>query len=301
MGIRFAKANGARTLFLFMVARWACIPFGLLGAWTCYRWAGELWGRRAGLAALCLWCFDPMMLGHGAVVMPDVPAAATGVFAAWRFWKWLRAPSWSAAAAAGLVLGVAELCKMTLLVFFALWPLASLIYRIRRGVPCDHRSHHAPPDDRHDHSHHAPSRSAGTDAGGVGGIMRSMISMMAEPLQLLLVLVMAVYFINLGYGFGGSCQRLGDFRFQSRLLTGEPPATPPKDGNRFQNFQNTRLAGARVPLPREYVQGIDRQWAAGARTCTAAGGRAAGGITTSWGLGLKLPQFPAVSQLRQDG
>ena len=71
MGIRFAKANGARTRFLFMVARWACIPFCLVGGWTCYRWAIELWGWRAGLAALCLWCFDPMMLGHGAVLMPE--------------------------------------------------------------------------------------------------------------------------------------------------------------------------------------------------------------------------------------
>lgn len=133
MGIRFAKANGARTIFLFMVARWACIPFGLLGGWVCYRWASELWGTAAGLLSLALWCFNPLILGHGAVVMPDVPAAAMGVFAAWTFWKWLREPTWSAAALAGLALGLAEQCKTTLLVFFVLWPLAWLAYR----------SHHA--------------------------------------------------------------------------------------------------------------------------------------------------------------
>lgn len=68
MGIRFAKANGARIVFLFTVARWACIPFCLLGGWMCYRWAAELWGGSAGLMALCLWCFNPLILGHGAVV-----------------------------------------------------------------------------------------------------------------------------------------------------------------------------------------------------------------------------------------
>ncbi|HJT36338.1 MAG TPA: hypothetical protein VJ783_30225 [Pirellulales bacterium] len=259
MGVRFAKANGARTLLLFMVARWACIPFCLLGAWTCWRWAGELWGNRAGFAAPCLWCFDPMMLGNGALVMPDVPAAATGVFAAWRFWKWLRAPghlplppgegrgegtsssSWSSAAFAGLALGLAELCKTTLLVFFVLWPLAWLLYS----------RHHAPRD--------------GTVARGghwvVGFITRSVTPTIRRicprvGLQLIAVLLLAVYLINLGYAFRGSCQRLGDYRFQSRLLSGEPPAKTPTVGNRFAR---TWLARLPVPLPRDYVQGIDRQ------------------------------------------
>lgn len=230
MGIRFAKANGERTLFLFMIARWACIPFSLLGAWTCYRWAGELWGGSAGLFSLCLWCFDPMMLGHGAVVMPDVPAAAMGTFAAWRFWKWLREPSWRAAGLAGLALGLAELCKTTLLVFYVLWPVAWLAYR----------RHHAPRD---------------------GTITRSVMptisrKWLGDTCQLLAIVLVSVYLINLGYAFKGSFQRLGDYRFQSRILSGQPPADPPKAGNRFKESWLARLP---VPLPRDYVQGIDRQ------------------------------------------
>jgi len=81
MGIRFAKVNGPRTFALFAVARLGCIPFALLGATVCWVWAGELWGRSAARLSLALWVFNPMILGHGSLVMPDVPAAATGAMA----------------------------------------------------------------------------------------------------------------------------------------------------------------------------------------------------------------------------
>ncbi len=38
----FIKANGPRSLDLHTVARWACIPLSLLGAYVCFRWAREL-------------------------------------------------------------------------------------------------------------------------------------------------------------------------------------------------------------------------------------------------------------------
>ena len=220
MGVRFAKANGARTLFLFMVARWACIPFCLLGGWVCYRWAAEFWGNASGMVALVLWCFNPFVLGHGALVMPDVPAAAMGVFAAWRFWKWLREPAWPTAAQAGLALGLAELCKTTLLVFFILWPAAWLL------------------------------------ASGTRKRAGNWSSWWRQAAQLTAILVLAVYIINLGYAFKSSFQRLGDYRFQSHAFSGQPVADPPKPGN---HFKASRLANFPIPLPRDYVQGIDRQ------------------------------------------
>jgi hypothetical protein len=221
MGIRFAKANGARTIFLFMVARWACIPFCLIGGWVCYRWGCELWGTPAGFLALCLWCFNPMLLGHGAVVMPDVPGAAMGVLAAWRYWKWLREPEWITAALAGLTLGLAELCKTTLLVFFVLWPPLYIVQ-----------------------ANSIPSAS---------GRVRCLVT---ERLQLLAICLFAVYVINVGYVFMGSFQRLGDYQFQSMALTGKPASDPPEPGNRFRD---TWLGRIPIPLPSDYIQGIDCQ------------------------------------------
>ncbi len=204
MGIRFAKANGQRTFFLFTVARWACIPFSLLGAWICYRWAGDLWGGQAGWIAMLLWCFNPFVLGFGALVKPDVPAAAMGVWAAYRFWRWLREPSWPFAAAAGITLGLAELTKFTLLVFFLILPAAWLVKAVGRAL----RTRDAA-DGQSSSALRGPYARARLGAFG----------------QLASILVLAVLVMNLGYAFAGSFQRLGDFRFQSRILSGQPTPT----------------------------------------------------------------------------
>src|ERR1700692_3142979 len=64
----FIQKNGVGTIWYVTLARWACIPFSLLGAYICYRWARELHGSAAGLLALTLWCFCPNILGHGQLL-----------------------------------------------------------------------------------------------------------------------------------------------------------------------------------------------------------------------------------------
>lgn len=217
MGIRFAKTNGSRTFELFTIARWACIPFSLLGAWICYRWASELWGGPSAWVALLLWCTSPFILGHGPLVMPDVPAAALGLTAYYLFWRWLKEPNWPRAVTAGVVLGLAELSKTTLLVFFVIWPAlwCAWAFRERRQKAACLRQ----------------------------------IGMMAA------MACLAVCVVNLGYGFVGTGQRLGDFQFQSRVLSGVSGGER-SAGNRFAD---TWFAAAPVLLPRDYLQGIDRQ------------------------------------------
>ncbi len=78
VGRSFMDANGQRSFWLFTLARWACIPFSLLGGYVCFRWARELYGAGAGLAALALWCFCPNMIGNGQLMTPDMGATALG-------------------------------------------------------------------------------------------------------------------------------------------------------------------------------------------------------------------------------
>ena len=219
MGIRFARANGPRTFWLFTVARWACIPFCLLGAWVCYRWAVDLWSISSGLTALGLWSFSPIILGNGPLVMPDVPAAAMGTTSAYLFWRWLRKPIWLDAALAGIALGGAALSKTTLLLFFFLWPVLCLVYGWSRqpglfAVPWPRR-----------------------------------VAMVGA------MLLVALYIINLGYGFSGSFKPLEAFQFRSRLLNGRQ-GDGATAGNRFAGTWFGRLP---VPVPADYLQGIDRQ------------------------------------------
>ncbi len=214
--------GGARMFQLHTLARWACIPFSLLGGFVCYVWARSLYGPLSGLLALVLWCASPTIIAHGQVITADVGAAALGVTAAYCFWCWLREGSWSSALAAGVTLGLAELAKTTWIVLFGLWPLLWLVWCV--------------------------------------GSMRASRDRCLRPklVQLAGVLVLAVLVLNMGYGFEGSCKRLGDYTFFSKTLKGqgENLDDAAQGGNRFRG---SRLGSIVVPFPENYVAGIDLQ------------------------------------------
>jgi hypothetical protein len=232
MGLDFLAANGERSFFLFMIARWACIPFSWIGAATCFLWARDLYGRPAGVMACGLWCFEPNILAHASVMTPDMGGTALGVAACYTFWKWLKNPTWSQAAITGVVLGLAELCKTTLILFYPLWPMLWLIYRW-------------------------PDRA-------------NMVAVdwLREIGMLALRMIIGLYVLNLGYGFEGTGGELRDFQFVSSLFTGRDAgeknrasdekagAEETLPGNRFAT---SWLGVLPVPLPKNYVLGIDIQ------------------------------------------
>jgi hypothetical protein len=81
---------------------------------------------------------------------------------------------------------------------------------------------------------------------------------LAERAQITLILLVALYVINLGYAFEGTGQRLGEYRFTSRTLGGHDGKAPTLlvGGNRFADH---RLGKLPIPLPKQYVRGIDLQ------------------------------------------
>ena len=71
------------------------------------------------------------------------------------------------------------------------------------------------------------------------------------------IVALSLLVINGGYWFEGSFTRLGEFNFQSCALTGKADLhAEPRTGNRFAD---SPLAGVPIPLPKNYVQGIDTQ------------------------------------------
>lgn len=228
IGRDFVAGNGERSFWLFTLARWACIPFSLLGGYICFRWASELFGDLAGSLALTLWSFSPNIIGHAQLITADACATSLGLTACYAFWRWLRRPIWIRAVLTGVVLGLAELAKTTLLLLYPLWPFLWLLYRLP------------------DHS-----------------TMRRR-DWLREAGMLLLTMAIGIYVLNLGYGFEGSFQKLGDFRFVSETLTG----TDHKSGKRAESaaiakqpnrFAESWVGSLPVPLPSEYVLGIDIQ------------------------------------------
>ncbi len=79
----------------------------------------------------------------------------------------------------------------------------------------------------------------------------------AKPTQGLLILVMGVFLINAIYGFEGSGTPLGEYRFVSRTLAGEKSVADHGDGG--NRFNGSLLTSIPVPLPYNYVRGIDLQ------------------------------------------
>ncbi len=250
IGAGLADDEGLQTFWCFTLARWACIPFSIIGGWTCFRWANELYGTTAGIAALTLWCFCPNILGNGALITPDAGAAAMGVTACYCFWRWRRQPSWKRAVIAGLTLGLAELTKSTWIILWGLWPVLWLAGKLTSNPP--------------ENVTPLPEGAVQTELRGLDfdaarrslrfNISALVIRHSTGFLQLSSVLVVGLYILNLGYLFENSFQRLDKFQFISRALGGRDAHTTP--GNRFAGGWFAMLP---VPVPANYLSGIDVQ------------------------------------------
>lgn len=247
----FIRANGADTLLLLFYARWACIPFSLIGAYFAYRWARELYGNSAGLVALVLYAFDPNLLAHGELITPESATTAFGVVAGYAFWRWLDEPSWVRVAFAGLSLGLAELSKMSWLVLFGLWPILWGIWswleprtvrEPKLAISSNPLTGTLTGDERDQSNSTTSDRAAKCH------------TLQPSFWHLLTILIIGVYVINLGYAFDGFGTRLRDFQFVSRALAG--PEVGEAAGNRFRG---TWFSGLPIPLPKQYILGIDSQ------------------------------------------
>ncbi|MFL5328553.1 MAG: hypothetical protein ACJ8C4_06530 [Gemmataceae bacterium] len=68
--------------------------------------------------------------------------------------------------------------------------------------------------------------------------------------------IVAIGIVNLLYGFAGTMSRLGEYRFVSASLSGKDPMAG-EHGNRFAD---TALGRCPLPVPSDFVTGIDLQW-----------------------------------------
>jgi hypothetical protein len=222
-GDQFLLRYGNHVIWWTTLGRWACIPFSVIGAVACLRWATELYGKNAGVLATALWCFCPNVLAHGSLMTPDMGATGLGVMASYLLWKWLREPSWIRAASAGGLLGLVLLTKLTWIILLLLWPILWLAWV------------------------------AFTHAGWRLRILTAS--------QLVAIVLLGIFILNAGYNFTGSMHRLRDYTFHSHALAGTHTASQVL-GNSIDSsnrFRDTLLGFLPIPLPEDYVLGIDQQ------------------------------------------
>ena len=209
VGIAFCAFNGDRTFLLFAIARLACIPFSLLGAWTSFRWSRDLAGFRAGFLSLLVWCFSPMAMGFGAVCVPDISAAAVGITLFYSFRNWMHSGNFRDAIYCGIWLGLTCLTKMTWIILAGILPFLWLMDRL------------------------------------INGRWRPWN-------QLLSIAAIGLFIVNLGYEFQDTLTPLGEYEFVSKALAGTVPGS-------VNRFRETPLASIPIPLPKQYLNGIDIQ------------------------------------------
>jgi hypothetical protein len=226
MGRAFIAANSpGKIRWCFAAARWSLIPLLLLGGWFGYRLSREMYGEPAAFVFLILWCSSPLVLAWGATICPDVVAAALGIVAVYAFRQWLREPSWARAAIAGVCLGLLPLTKLTWIIAFAIWPIIWCLWTLPLYLT---KAHH-----------------------------RSLP--LPRLRQLAAVFVLGLYTLNMGYLFDGTFLPLGKYTFISQLFRGrESPENSPTSVAQ-NRFTGTWIGVFPVPLPAEFVQGMDTQ------------------------------------------
>ncbi|MCX7397695.1 MAG: glycosyltransferase family 39 protein [Planctomycetales bacterium] len=181
-GHAFVDVNGRVALNCILYGRLVCIGFSALGLVFAYLWSRDLYGRRAGLVAAAMYATEPNLLAHGELITPDSACVALGIASGYTFWRWLKQPAYGLAIQAGVVLGLAELTKMSWLFLFVLWPVLVAAFRYSRAN-------------------------------------RGFVNMGAHYRGLCLMFLTALYVMNCAYGFDGSFTKVGEFGFRSRLLT----------------------------------------------------------------------------------
>jgi hypothetical protein len=165
------------------------------------------------------------------LVTTDMGAAAFFVFTLFALWKFAARPGWKTGLVFGGVLGLAQLVKFTSLLLYPIsivgFALAVMAGRARLAPSL----HPGARREKTPEQELRPPRRASTAK--IGGLW-------------LIALLVSVAVLNAGYLFRGSFSSLRSYDFQSAT---------------FRSFaqQLRPIGGMPVPLPRDYVEGLDHQ------------------------------------------
>ncbi len=218
VGDHSLRQHGLSQASLYVVPKCLCLLFAFLGQFVIYTFVARVVGTPSALIALSMWCFCPNLLAYGHSLCPDVGMAALGIATAYAFWCYYQSPNFFSACFAGIVLGCALLTKMTWITGVVSFPLALFLCSVAIRAKDNTRS----------------------------WVLRFC--------DLGAIWLVALLVLNAGYQFEGTGQPLGEFEFHSRMLGGNRDTGSSKLGNRFSG---SNLGWIRVPLPRNYVLGID--------------------------------------------
>jgi 4-amino-4-deoxy-L-arabinose transferase-like glycosyltransferase len=180
-GTGFMERNRATYDHIFLLGRLPVVLLGVLTGLLVYRWARELYGTGAGLAALILFVFCPSIVAHAHLATVDLGSTFFTVLALYRLHRYVRKPTWRRLLLCGLALGAAELSKFTGILLYPIFLILLLI-------PLE--------------------------------VRQNLREQLGRRLAVLVAIVLlSLLVIDLGYLFQGVGQPLRDFHFESRSMS----------------------------------------------------------------------------------
>jgi hypothetical protein len=231
----FIAANGQHYATWFLLGRTVIVLISVLGGLVTAVWARELFGDAAGCLAALFWAFEPNLIAHGSLVTTDMGAAAFFVFTLFALWKFAARPDWTRVLIFGGVLGLAQLVKFTSLLLYPITIAAFvlLIFADRAGRSSESSSHQQS-------SKEKKSKVAEEARPQTPRSIARMCGLWA------VALLVSLSVLNAGYLFRGSFSPLRTYDLQSATMRGTM-------------HRLASLGWLPVPLPRDYVEGIDHQ------------------------------------------
>jgi hypothetical protein len=124
LGGRLVHGTKPRPELVRVLSRTPFVVLACWGALLIFLWAREAAGVEAGLLALFLYTFSPMILANASLAHSDITVTVFYLQTLYSFWRWQRAPSPARFAVCGVSLGLALLAKLSALL---LLPMLGLL------------------------------------------------------------------------------------------------------------------------------------------------------------------------------
>jgi len=105
---------------LFLWARLSIALLTIVLGWVVYRWTTDLFGSTAGVLALFILAFDPIVLAMGGLVNNDIAVATFFALTLYCVWRLVHLPTCRSVLWAGLAFGLAQLSKFSALILVPL-------------------------------------------------------------------------------------------------------------------------------------------------------------------------------------
>lgn len=245
-GDAFMAANAAHYGQCFFVGRTMIVLLSVLGGLVTAVWSRELFGNTAGCLAALLWAFEPNLIAHGSFVTTDMGAAAFFVFTLFALWKFATRPGWKTALLFGGLLGLAQVAKFTSLLLYPISIVSFAVIVIAARTRTMTQPNAGNEKDRTARRELRPSPRTVESTAGPESALGARISILRMSALWALALLVSLLVLNAGYLFRGSFSRLRTYDFQSNELRA--------DARRLAS-----IGWMPVPLPRDYVEGLDNQ------------------------------------------